>query len=178
MVKTIIRKIIFILAILSVLAGLYILYQVFSPEIEYRIDKPNEAKIIQQVEKQEVYTENKLVIPAIGVDMVIGSDKGSLDNGGWVQRTNFDNLPNLIAIHRFGWSNLSTEQKIKQTLYHVYKLKEGDIVFLIWNGNKYEYKVKEIVEGTDNPSNNGDLVLYTCKFFNSSSRLFVLLSRM
>ncbi len=176
MVKTVIRKIIILLAILLILGGLYILYQVFAPEIEYRIDKPDEAKIIQQVEKQETYTENKLVIPAVGVDMIIGTDKQSLDNGGWVQRLSSDSLPNLIAIHRFGWSNLSAEQKMKQTLYHVYKLREGDVVFVIWSGKKYEFTVKNIIESTDNPANDEDLVIYTCKFFNSSQRVFIILN--
>lgn len=175
MVKTIIKQIIIILAVLGILAGLYILYQVYSPEIKYRIDKPDEKAIIQQIEKQEEYPENKLVIPSIGVDMIIGTAKSNLDNGGWVQRFDSYDLPNLIAIHRFGWSTLSPEQKMKQTLYHVDKLKEGDIVYIIWNGEKYEYKVDSTIDGDNNPSLSGKTIIYTCKFMSSNQRIFVVL---
>ena len=177
MVKTVIKQIIIILAVLGILAGLYILYQVYSPEIEYRIDKPDEKAVIQQIEGQEEYTENKLVIPSIGVDMIIGTDKSNLDNGGWVQRFDSNDLPNLIAIHRFGWSTLSPEQKMKQTLYHVDKLQDGGIVYIIWNGEKYEYKVDSIIDGDNNPSLSGKTLIYTCKFMSSSQRVFVLLKK-
>lgn len=173
--KTIVKQVIIILAVLIVLAGLYILYHIFSPEIEYRIYKPDEKAVIEQIENQEVYTENRLVIPSIGVDMIIGTDKRNLDNGGWVQRFDSNDLPNLIAIHRFGWSTLSPQQKMKQTLYHVDKLKEGDIVYIIWNGEVYEYKVDSIVDGDNNPSLSGKTIIYTCKFMSSSSRIFVIL---
>ncbi len=176
MVKTIIKQIILILAVLGILAGLYILYQVYSPEIKYRIDKPDEKAVIEQIEKQEVYTANKLVIPSIGVDMIIGTDKSNLDSGGWVQRFDSNDLPNLIAIHRFGWSTLSPDQKMKQTLYHVDKLKEGDNVYIIWNGEKYEYKVDSIIDSDNNPSLSGKTIIYTCKFMSSKQRIFVILS--
>ena len=106
--------------------------------------------------------------------MKIGQDKEFLDYGGWIQRLDSDNLPNLIAIHRFGWSTLSPDQKMKQTLYHVNKLNEGDKVFVIWNGEKFEYHIKEIADGTNNPSDEY-LTIYTCKFTNSKERIFVLL---
>ncbi|HQF36686.1 MAG TPA: hypothetical protein PLL26_03555 [Candidatus Dojkabacteria bacterium] len=95
--------------------------------------------------------------------------------GEWIQRLDLDNFPNLIAVHRFGWSTLTPEQKVRQTLYHVTKLNEGDKVFIIWKGEKYEYKVKEIANGTNNP-NDEYLTIYTCKFYSSNQRIFVILS--
>ena len=106
--------------------GVFIIYEVFSPEIEYKINPPNEAKIIETIESEEDLSINRLIIPSIGVDMKIGQDEEFLDYGGWIQRLDSDNLPNLIAVHRFGWSNLSPDQKMKQTLYHVNKLNEED----------------------------------------------------
>lgn len=64
---------------------------------------------------------------------------------------------------------------MKQTLYHVDKLKERDIVYIIWNGEKYEYKVDSIVDGDNNPSLSGKTIIYTCKFMSSDRRVFVIL---
>ena len=108
--------------------------------------------------------------------MKIGQDKEFLDYGGWIQRLDSDNLPNLIAIHRFGWSTLRPDQKMKQTLYHVNKLNEGDKVFVIWNGKRYEYQINDITDGTNNPSDEY-LTIYTCKFYSSTQRIFVVLKR-
>lgn len=172
--KRFIKAILIISSIVLIGTGLFIIYEVFSPEIEYKINPPNEAKIIEMVESEEDLSINRLIIPSIGVDMKIGQDKEFLDYGGWIQRLDSDNLPNLIAIHRFGWSTLSPEQKMKQTLYHVNKLSEGDKVFVIWNAKRYEYQIKEITNGTNNPSDEY-LTIYTCKFTNSKERVFVVL---
>ena len=172
--KRFIKAILIIVPIVLIGTGLFTIYEVFSPDIEYKINPPNEAKIIEMVESEEDLSINRLIIPSIGVDMKIGQDREFLDYGGWIQRHDSDNLPNLIAIHRFGWSTLSPDQKMKQTLYHVNKLNEGDKVFVFWNGEIYEYYVKEITDGTNNPS-DGYLTIYTCKFTNSKERIFVAL---
>ena len=169
-----IKAILIIISIILIGIGSFIIYEILSPEIEYKINPPNEAEIIETIESEEDLSINRLIIPSIGVDMKIGQDNEFLDYGGWIQRLDSDNLPNLIAIHRFGWSTLSAEQKMKQTLYHVNKLNEGDIVFVIWNGKKFEYRIKEITDGTNNPSDEY-LTIYTCKFYSSNQRVFVLL---
>ena len=168
------RKISIIIPIIFTLLGFLLLFHVLSPEIEYQIDPPNEEIITEKLDLSSKYTENKLIIPSIGVDMLIGQDQSFLDYGGWIQGVDTKGNPNLIAVHRFGWSTFSTEKKMKQTLYHVYKLTKGDKVFVIWNGRKYEYEVVDIVEGKNNPELN-NLMLYTCKFYSSTQRIFVLL---
>lgn len=172
--KRVIKAILIIFLIVLIGTGLFIIYEVFSPEIEYKINPPNEAKIIETLESEENLSINRLIIPSIGVDMKIGQDKEFLDYGGWIQKLDSEDFPNLIAVHRFGWSNLSPDQKVKQTLYHVNKLNEGDKVFVILDGVKYEYQVKEITDGTNNPSEEY-LTIYTCKFYSSNQRIFVLL---
>jgi len=171
--KTIIGKIITIIGFVLTCFGIFVLYQTTSPEVAYQLDKPDVQEAMISVETTEDLSINRLIIPAIGVDMQIGSEKRFLDYGGWVQSSNQENEPNLIAIHRFGWDNLSPQQKIKQTLYHVQKLKGGDKIYLIWNGKRYQYEVTNLIDDTNNPAINDDLVLYTCKFFNSNHRIFV-----
>lgn len=171
--KTITRKVITIAGIVLVLFGIFVLYQTTSPEIAYQLRPPDIQELTISAETTEDLSVNRLIIPAIGVDMQIGSERRFLDFGGWVQSSNQENEPNLIAIHRFGWDNLSPEQKIKQTLYHVQKLKGGDKIYLIWNGKRYQYEVTNLTDDTNNPPITDDLVLYTCKFFNSNHRIFV-----
>lgn len=170
--KRFIKTLLIIISIALIGIGLFFIYEVLSPEIEYKINPPNEDHIIEMIQSEEDLSFNRLIIPSIGVDMKIGQDKEFLDYGGWIQRIDSNNLPNLIAIHRFGWSTLSPNQKMRQTLYHVNKLNEGNKVFVIWNGEKYEYHIKEITDGTNNPSDKY-LTIYTCKFFSSNQRVFV-----
>ena len=92
-----------------------------------------------------------------------------------MQEVNDEGIPNLIAVHRFRWSILSSEQKMKQTLYHVNKLEKGDVVYIVWNKQLYTYYVQDIVEGVNNPQNDAGLVIYTCRFMRSRERIFVLL---
>jgi sortase (surface protein transpeptidase) len=171
--KTIARRIVAIMGIVLVLFGIFVFYQTTSPEIAYQLKPPDVQELTFSAETTEDLSVNRLIIPAIGVDMQIGSEKRFLDFGGWVQSSNQVNEPNLIAIHRYGWDNLSPEQKIKQTLYHVQKLKGGDKIYLIWNGKRYQYEVTNLIDDTNNPPITDDLILYTCKFFNSSHRIFV-----
>lgn len=155
--------------------GFFILYEIFAPELTFRIDKPDEKKIIEYIESNVELTENRLIIPSIGVDMEIGKDKEFLDFGGWVQGVNNDGRPNLIAIHRFGFNSFTAEEKIKKTLYHVNKLKQGEVVYIIWEKQLHTYYVENVVKGVNNPQIDVSLMIYTCRFMSSRQRVFVLL---
>lgn len=155
--------------------GFFILFEIFAPELAFRIVKPDEKQMIEYIESNVELTENGLIIPSIGVDMEIGKDKEFLDYGGWVQGVNNDGRPNLIAIHRFGWNTLSPEEKIRQTFYHVNKLKQGDVVYIIWDEQLYTYYIQKITERINNPQAATDLIIYTCRFMSSSQRVIVLL---
>lgn len=175
MAKRIIRIIGLALALLFFGIGILLVYEILAPEIEYRVDTPNEEEIIQIIQSETKLDQNRLFIPSIGVDMEIGSDKQFLDFGGWVQEVDYDGMPELIAIHRFGFNSLTAEEKVKQTLYHVNKLNDGDVVYLIWEGVLYEYGVKEVVSGVNNPDFKDGIVIYTCRFMSSKERIFVVL---
>jgi len=174
--KRIIRKLGLIVAIIFICTGLFILYEILAPEIAYQIDKPDEKQMIEYIESEIELTENRLIIPSIGVDMEIGEHERHLDFGGWVQEINDEGIPNLIAVHRFGFNSLTAEEKVKQTLYHVNKLNEGDVIYLVWDKVLYEYEVKGIVSGVNNPEVKADLVIYTCRFVSSRDRFFILLN--
>lgn len=156
--------------------GIFVLYNILAPEIAY---EPAEIKKeIEEKYEEEIPAENMMIIPKTGVEMKIGEPEHYLDFGGWVQEINNEDNPLVISAHRFGWSTLSLEQKRKQTLYYVDKLQEGDVIIVFWNGEKYTYQAKQIITATNNPSIRDDqLLVYTCRFWNSSDRIFVVLSR-
>lgn len=159
--------------LISIALGAIILYRIFSPEIEFEVNKP----VLEKISAQTNYQEDVLIIPAIGVETRIATDESALNHGGWVQQTDIvTKLPEVIAVHRFGWENIPTEQKLKQTLYHVDKLKPGDEVTIFWKQKEYSYRVKKIVTAANNPETaKDDILLYTCKFFSSQKRVFLLL---
>jgi len=176
MAKRTIRIIGLALALLFFGIGIFLVYEILAPEIEYRIDKPDEKETIQIIQSETKLDQNRLYIPSIGVDMKIGNDKKFLDFGGWVQEVDYEGMPELIAIHRFGFNSLTAEEKIKQTLYHVNKLDEGDVIYLVWEGVLYEYGVKEVFSGVNNPSVEDGIVIYTCRFVSSKERIFAIIS--
>lgn len=80
----------------------------------------------------------------------------------------------VIAAHRFGWIGIPLDRKVTHTLFNVDKLKAGDEVIAQWNGAKKIYKIKDITEATNNPSiEEGEVLIYTCKFLESDVRMFV-----
>jgi len=176
MAKRITRIIGLVLAILSFGVGVFLIYEIFAPEIEDRIDKPDVEETIQIIQSETKLNQNRLYIPSIGVDMEVGNNKQFLNFGGWVQEVDYEGMPELIAIHRFGFNSLTAEEKVKQTLYHVNKLDEGDVVYLVWEGVLYEYGVKEVVSGVNNPEVQKELIIYTCRFISSKERVFIVLS--
>lgn len=170
--KRVINTICLTAMFISIALGAVILYRIFSPEILFEAQQP----IPKKISAESNYKEDMLIIPAIGVETRIATDESALDYGGWVQQTDVaTKLPEVIAVHRFGWENIPTEQKLNQTLYHVDKLKPGDEVNIFWKQKKYSYRIKAIVTATNNPEvGKNDLLLYTCKFFNSTQRIFVI----
>lgn len=154
--------------------GMYVIYQVISPEIVYQVDIKNNEEVAHVIDSKQIIEVNRIMIPSIGVDVEIGTDYSILDTGGWVQDLNQDDVPNLIGIHRFGLDTLSPQEKIKTTLYHVYKLNKGDEVVVWWEGEEYVYEVQDVYEDTKKPDvKEGNLYLYTCLFWGEEERVFV-----
>lgn len=85
--KRITRIILYILCAVAVFDGAFLIYRIFSPEIQYRIVKPDEKAVIETIENTAEFDENRPVIHSSGVDMEIGADESYLDYGGGVQRS-------------------------------------------------------------------------------------------
>lgn len=128
---------------------------------------------------EEVSTIDKILIPSIEVELELGTNEGFLRFGGWVQNLNTKDFPLVIAAHRFGLNYLNEDYNIHQTMFNVDKLKVGDLAEIFWEGESYIYSVKEIYSNSNNkPLNDSELVLYTCEYWDSNQRIFVVFERL
>lgn len=121
---------------------------------------------------------NTLVISKIGVNAQIHEAKvaeNALKKGVWRvydYGTPEDNIPIILASHRFGYLHWSRDFRNKNSFYNLPKTKVGDSIRIIWNQRRYEYEIYKSQEGTEITDYDADLILYTCKMFNSPVRIF------
>jgi LPXTG-site transpeptidase (sortase) family protein len=125
-----------------------------------------------------------LNIPRIGVDTIIWEGEGSnyekaLKKGVWRVGDFADpekggrGKPIILAAHRFGYLDWTQEYRLKNSFYDLPKLKNGDVIEIVWNQVRYAYQIQKVEEGTEITDYSSDLILYTCKFLVSPVRVFV-----
>lgn len=79
----------------------------------------------------------------------------------------------VLAAHRWGPDNFSTEKRIKELFYSFDKVKEGDLIEIEWNSKIYKYQVSFKEENTVITRDEDDLILFTCKYYDSPVRIVV-----
>lgn len=120
-----------------------------------------------------------VIIPKISVESPISTStdyEGGLKQGTWIVPNygtpeNSD-LPIILAAHRFGYADWSSEKRNKISFYNLPNTSNGDDIYIYWNQRKYVYKIYKSEESTYISDYSADLILYTCKFFNSPIRIF------
>lgn len=169
------------------------------PYIWYRIN-PNEsekdiAKIVKEVTPKKVENKEResdippldtslpegkfVIIPKIKVESPISTSKDyneGLKQGSWIV-SNYGTpekteLPIILASHRFGYSSWGIEKRNKISYYNLPQTNENDTVLIYWNQREYKYRIYKAEESTYITDYRADLILYTCKFFNSPVRIF------
>ena len=170
------------------------------PYVWYRIN-PNETdkdveKIVKEITTEKIEHRTKttsqvppldpslpetpfVIIPKINVESPISTNKDfntGLAKGSWIVSDygtpEKPELPIILAAHRFGYANWSVEKRNKISFYNLPETQEGDDVFIYWNQRRYNYKIYKSEESTYISDYSADLILYTCKFFNSPVRIF------
>jgi sortase (surface protein transpeptidase) len=147
----------------------------------------------KEIEEQEITLppvdtslpkENLLRIATIGVDSEISQEQDpnkGLDKGIWMVpdfgTPEINDLPIIIAAHRFGYVYWSSEFREKSSFYNLPKLRVGDRVQIIWGQRSYEFEVYKAEDNTQITDYEADLILYTCRMYNSPVRVFRYLSR-
>ncbi len=141
------------------------------------VTTPDEIEAVAP--KQPNPQENRLLIPEIGVDAVIheGASEDTLLNGIWripTSSTPDKGSNTVLTAHRFQWLTGAN------TFYHLDKLKNGDVISVMWQGQKYLYKVSANVEVTaddmsvEASTDTAALTLYTCKlWWNTDQRIVI-----
>lgn len=126
---------------------------------------------------------NTLSIPSIGVNGLIheGDDpQASLEDGVWMVPelgNPEEKTTTILAAHRFGYITWTNEFRTKNTFYNLPKTEKGDTIEIVWNQRKYTYEIYKAEEGTAITDYEADLILYTCKLFNTPTRIFRYASR-
>ena len=125
-----------------------------------------------------------LKINNIGVDSQIHQDqnaKAGLDKGIWIVpgygTPDNNELPIIIAAHRFGYVYWSADFRTRSSFYNLPKLKVGDRVQIIWEQREYQYEIYKAEDDKQITDYDADLILYTCRMYNSPIRVFRYLRR-
>lgn len=205
------KILVFILEFLAIAIFLYIVFLPFYPTLKYNVkykETGSEFVVLSEkelasstpIEKIEIIKEknegilnhfpeakyavspNRIVIPKIGVNAPIVDSESAeygLSRGSW--RMPESSTPDkggntVITGHRFKYlppNNL--------TFYLFHKLEKEDTFSVIWNKEKYFYKIREIkiVEANDlsilDPSEESIVTLFTCHpIYSTKQRLVVI----
>jgi len=123
----------------------------------------------------------EITIPSIGVDAEIQEStydnfEDALEKGIW-RVSDFGtpysrSKPTIMAAHRFGYLAWTNIFRRKNSFYSLPKLKEGEIVEIVWRQRKYIYEIYATGEGEQIADYSADLILYTCEGLNSPIRIF------
>jgi len=152
---------------------------------EKETEQPPLPPKITLPDKDPSLTEtNTLIIPKIGVKAKIITGKDplkALDKGPWIVYDYANPEQNylgettksiIIASHRFGYSSWTTEYRNKISFFNLPNTKIGDKVIIIWNQREYIYQIFKLDENKYIKDIDADLILYTCKYYNSPIRIF------
>lgn len=183
-----------IVALVAIMVGAGILIYPFTPVIRYAVTGgkpvyPYPTKLLAApsgtlptaAARAQLPTENRLVIPKIGVNMKIveGTNEKALYAGAWhIPKTSTPDKGGntVLSGHRFQY--LSGPN----TLMLLNEMKPGDPIIVYWQGEEYDYRVEEIkiisktqVEILKNTEDDR-LTIFTCNppyRYNAEERLVV-----
>ena len=147
-------------------------------------EEPNTPQITLPQRDTSLTEKNTIIIPKIGVNAEIMAGEDSteaLKLGPWIVYDFANPEQNylqettksvIIASHRFGYSSWSTEYRNLISFFNLPKTIVGDNIVIIWNQREYIYKIVAAEESTYVKDTDADLILYTCKYYNSPIRIF------
>jgi sortase (surface protein transpeptidase) len=149
------------------------------PEEEVIEEKEVEDEILPPPFNPDLPQGYFVLIPKFGINspITVSKDyKQALHKGTWIVSdygTPEDNsLPIILAAHRYGYASWATEKRNRIAFYNLPNTKIGDSVSIYWNQREYIYEIYGKEEGRYITDYTADLILYTCKYYNSPIRIF------
>lgn len=128
----------------------------------------------QKLQEQPKPKENRLYIPAIGVDVAIveGTTEAVLEKGAWHRQPQNGNPEKggnfVLSAHRFQMGITPDQTNAKSPFYHIDKIKVNDEIHVDYNGRRYAYKVTRKYQvdryaiSIESPSQEAKMTLYSC----------------
>ena len=165
-----------ICAVLIFGAGAYVLLLTASPSLgTFTVMRPINVSSLPLPNK----TDNRIVIPKIGVDIAYAPGAAALDRGAewrYPDRGNPQTGGNfIIAAHRLSIQPTPLGTIEKSPFYNIDKLLVGDKIIIDYQGQRYAYEINTIFNVTPNqteieaPSSTPKLTLYSCQLDGSSA---------
>lgn len=192
-----IKTLVIILEFLFVFLVIYLVFLPFYPELKYqfsslkKVDGSEVKLVLEQIEvvkgalpvSEYSVSPDRVIIPKIGVNIPViltDNEDYGLSLGAWMMpigSTPDQGGNTIITGHRFKYLPPSNF-----TFYLFHKLEVGDIFSVIWQGDDYLYKIREIkiVDASDpsphKPSKEPILTMYTCHPIYSTEKRLVVIS--
>lgn len=158
-------------ACLALTAGVYLFLVALAPVYI----PPDQPQVVEQkLQSTPEIKENRLYIPAIGVDVAIveGDDETVLEKGAWHRRPQSGNPEKggnfVLSAHRFQMGLTPQQTNAKSPFYHIDKLKEGDEIHVDYGKKRYTYKISRKYQvdryaiSIEDPSIDAKMTLYSC----------------
>lgn len=175
------RPILTVLAVVLLAGGAYVLSLVAAPTVAPLLATQS---ISVSALPAPTETDDRIIIPKIGVNIKFAPGAESLDRGAeWrhpdrgnpVIGGNF-----IIAAHRFSIQPTPQGTVEKSPFYNIDKLSIGDKIIVDYQGVRYAYEIDKKIDVTPNqteieaPSDTAKLTLYSCELGGSDAGRIVI----
>lgn len=153
--------------------GVYALITILAPA--FPPNTGSEAALRKQLsDSKRAPKEDRLYIPAIGVDVAIvrGDTEAVLEKGAWHRRPNSGDPEKggnfVLSAHRFEMGMTPQQTRAKSPFYHIDKLQNGDEITVDYNKKRYTYEitkkyhVNRLAVEIEDPSDTAKMTLYSC----------------
>lgn len=118
-------------------------------------------------------------IPSINVLSPISDNpdyEEALKSGTWIVpdygTPENPTLPIILAAHRFGYQYWDREERERISFYNLPQIDTEEYISIYWNQREYIYQIYKGQESEYISDYGADLILYTCRHFNSPVRIF------
>ena len=172
-----------IIGLLILVVGLYILSITLAPAAIPLIPS---HKIDTATLPKPQKTDNRIIIPAIGVNIHYAPGAAALDAGAQWRQPSHGNPANggnfVIAAHRLSIQPTPWATIEKSPFYNIDKLAVNDAILVDYIGKRYTYIIKRIFNVTpdqveiENISDHPQLTLYSCDLTGAATGRIVIIA--
>ncbi len=177
------------IAIVMVLAGLYMLFTAMYPLLHFGlINQANSSttRLIEQTAGE--ITDNRLYIPKIDINLPYSTgDARTMENGAWWRVPENGNPEDggnfVLSAHRFIMGMTPEQTLRKSPFYNIDKLAVDDQIIIDYSGRRYTYKISQIFSvkpeaiEIENRTDEPQLTLYSCTLGGASDGREVIIAK-